>query len=58
MGHEITEKGGVAVHYADLYEVQDMTTLDEHSWFLVKMDQSSGYLFTWASKLKVSTLHH
>ena len=33
-----------------------MTTLDEHSWFLAKIDQSSGYLFTWASKLKVPTL--
>ena len=28
-------KGGVAVHYFDLYEVQDMTTLNEKLTFLV-----------------------
>ena len=33
VGHEITEKGGIAVHYADLYEVQDMTTLISGSWW-------------------------
>ena len=58
VGHEITEKGGVAVHYVDLYEVQDMTTLNEKMTFLVlgKKRQSSEYLFMWASKLKVTTL--
>ena len=35
MGHVITAKGGVAVHYIDLYEVQDMTTLNEKLTFLV-----------------------
>ena len=58
MGHEITEKGGVAVHYADLYEVQDITTLHDKLTFLVVGEnrQSSEYLFRWASKLKVTTL--
>ena len=57
-GHEITEKGGVAVHYADLYEVQDMTTLNEKLTFLVlgEKRRSSEYLFMWASKLRVPTL--
>ena len=57
-GHVITAKGGVAVHYIDLYEVQDMTTLNEKLTFLVfgEKGQSSDYLFMWASKLKVSTL--
>ena len=35
VGHVITAKGGVAVHYIDLYEVQDMTTLNEKLTFLV-----------------------
>ena len=58
VGHVITEKGGVAVHYADLYEVKDMTTLNEKLTFLVlgKKRRSSDNLFMWASKLKVSTL--
>ena len=58
VGHEITEKGGVAVHYADLYEVQDMTTLKEKLTFLVlgEKRQSRDYLLIWASKLKVPTL--
>ena len=58
VGHVITAKGGVAVHYIDLYEVQDMTTLNEKLTFLVfgEKGQSSDYLFMWASKLKVSTL--
>ena len=38
VGHVITEKGGVAVHYVDLYEVEDMTTLNEKLTFLVKID--------------------
>ena len=50
LGHAITEKGGVAVHYADLYEVQGMTTLNEKLTFLVlgEKRQSSEYLFMWA----------
>ena len=58
VGHEITEKGGVAVYYVDLYEVQDMTTLNEKMTFLVlgEKRQSSEYLFMWARKLKVTTL--
>ena len=57
-GHEITEKGGVAVHYADLYEVQDMTTLNEKLTFLIlgEKRRSSEYLCRWASKLKVPTV--
>ena len=35
VGHMITEKGGVAVYYIDLYEVQDMTTLNQKLTFLV-----------------------
>ena len=55
VGHVITEKGGVAVHYIDLYEVQDMTTLNEKLTFLVfgEKRQSSEHL---CSKLKVPTL--
>ena len=58
VGHEITEKGGVAVHYVDLYEVQDMTTLIEKLTFLVlgEKRRSSECLFMLASKLKVTTL--
>ena len=58
VGHVITEKGGIAVHYVDLYEVQDMTTLIEKFTFLVlgEKRQSSEYLFMWASKLRVPTL--
>ena len=58
VGHVITEKGGVAVHYVDLYEVQDMTTLNEKLTFLVlgEKRQSTDYLLMWASKLKVPTL--
>ena len=58
VGHEITEKGGIAVHYADLCEVQNMTTLNENLTFLVlgEKRQSSEDLFRWASKLKVPTL--
>ena len=57
VGHEITEKGGIAVHYVDLYEVQDMTTLNGKLTFLVLgKRRSSEYLFMWASKLKVTTL--
>ena len=58
VGHVIAEKGGVAVHYSDLYEVQDMTTLNEKLTFLVlgEKRQSSDYLLMWASKLKVPTL--
>jgi len=46
VGHVITEKGGIAVHYADLFEVQDMTTLNENLTFLVlgEKRQSSDYL--------------
>ena len=55
VGQEITEKGGVAVHYADLYKVQDMTTLNEKLTSLVlgEKRRSSEYLF---SKLRVPTL--
>ena len=57
VGHAITEKGSVAVHYADLYEVQDMTTLNEKLTFLILgKRRSSEYLFMWASKLRVPTL--
>ena len=58
VGHAITEKGGIAVHYSDLYEVQDMTTLNTKLTFLVlgEKRQSSEELLMWASKLKVSTL--
>ena len=58
VGHAITEKGGVAVHYIDLYEVQDMATLNEKLTFLVlgKKRRSSDNLFMWANKLKVPTL--
>ena len=58
VGHVITEKGGIAVHYADLYEVQDMTTLKEKLTFLISGEnrRSSEYLLMWASKLKVPTL--
>ena len=58
VGHAITEKGGIAVHYADLHEVWDINTLHEKLTFLVlgKKRRSSDYLFMWASKLKVSTL--
>ena len=57
VGHEITEKGGIAVHYVDLYEVEDMTTLNGKLTFLVLgKRRSSEYLFMWASKLKVTTL--
>ena len=58
VGHEITEKGGIAVHYADLHEVQNMTTLNEKLTFLVlgEKRQYSEYLFMWASKLRVPTL--
>ena len=58
VGHVITEKGGIAVHYIDLYEVQDMTTLKEKLTFLISGEnrQSSDYLLMWASKLKVPTL--
>ena len=58
VGHEITEKGGIAVHYADIYEVVDMTTLNEKMTDLVlgEKRQSSDDLFRWASKLKVTTL--
>ena len=58
MGHVVTEKGGVAVHYADIYEVQDMTTLNEKLTFLFlgEKRQSNEYLLMWASKLKVPTL--
>ena len=58
VGHEITKKGGVAVFYADLCEVQDINTLNEKLKFLVlgEKRQSSEYLFTWASELKVQTL--
>ena len=55
VGHVITEKGGIAVHYADLYEVQVMTTLNEKLTFLIlgEKRRSSEYLF---SKLRVPTL--
>ena len=58
VGHAITEKGGVAVHYADLYEVQDITTLHDKLTFLVlgEKRQSNDHIFMWASKLKVPTL--
>ena len=58
VGHVITEKDGIAVHYIDLYEVQDMTTLNEKLTFLISGEnrQSSDYLLMWASKLKVPTL--
>ena len=58
VGHVITEKGGIAVHYIDLYEVQDMTTLKEKLTFLISGEnkQSSDNLLMWASKLKVPTL--
>ena len=58
VGHVITEKGGVAVHCADLYEVKDMTTLNAKLTFLVlgEMRHTSEELLMWASKLKVSTL--
>ena len=58
VGHVVIEKGGIAVHYADLCEVQDMTTLNEKLTFLVlgEKRQSSEHLFMWASKLKVATL--
>ena len=58
VGHEITEKGGIAVHYADLYEVVDVTTLNEKMTDLVlgEKRQSSEDLFRWASKLRVPTL--
>ena len=56
VGHVITAKGGVAVHYIDL--VQDMTTLNEKLTFLVfgENRQLSDNLLMWASKLKVPTL--
>ena len=39
VGHKITEKGGVVVHYTDLYEEVDMTTLNEKlTWSLVRKD--------------------
>ena len=52
VGHVITEKGGVAVHYADLYEVKDMTTLNAKLTFLVlgEMKHTSEELLMWASK--------
>ena len=58
VGHEITEKGGIAVHYSDLHEVPDMTTLNVNLTMLVLGEnrRASEYLFTWASKLKVPTL--
>ena len=58
VGHVVTAKGGVAVHYADIYEVQDMTTLNEKLTFLFlgEKRQSNEYLLMWASKLKVPTL--
>ena len=59
VGHEITAKGGVAVLYADLYKVQDMTTLYEKLAFLVldeKKRSSEDDLLMWAHKLKVPTL--
>ena len=58
VGHEITKKGGIAVFYADLCEVQDINTLNEKLKFLVlgEKRRSSEYLFTWASELKVQTL--
>ena len=58
VSHVITERGGVAVHYADLCEVEDITTLTEKLTFvvLVKKRRSNDYLYMWASKLKVHTL--
>ena len=47
VGHEIAEKGGVAVHYADLCEVQAMPTLFEKTTFLVlgeKRQSSEDFL--------------
>jgi len=60
VGHVITENGGVAVHYADLYEVPDITSLKKELIFLVhdKDKQSSDlrHVSMWASKLKVPTV--
>ena len=43
VGQVIIEKGGVAMHYADLYEVSDITTLKKELIFLIhnKDKQSS-----------------
>ena len=59
MSYVITEKGGVAVHYIDLDEVQDMTILNDELKFLVlgEKKQSSEDLFMWVSNLKVLTDH-
>ena len=58
VGHVITERGGEVVHYVDLCEVEDMTTLNEKLTFVVlgKKRRSNDYLYMWASKLKVHTL--
>jgi len=60
VGQVIAEMGGVALHYADLYEVRDITSLMKELIFLVhdKDKQSSDlrHLSMWASKLKVPTV--
>ena len=54
VGHVITEMGGVAVHYADLYEVPDITSLKEILILLIH--NKDGQPLMWASKLKVPTV--
>ena len=60
VGQVITEMGGVAVHYADLYEVRDITSLMKELIFLVhdkdKQFSDFRHLSMWASKLKVPTV--
>jgi len=60
LGQVITENGGVAVHYADLYEVPDITVLQEKLILLVCDEDRKSFdvqhLSKWASKLKVLIL--
>jgi len=60
VGHVITENGGVAVHYTDLYEVPDIAVLKEKLILLVCVEDRQFFdvrhLSMWASKLKVPTV--
>ena len=57
VGHVITEMGGVAVHYADLYEVPDITSLMNSLIFLVHgKDRQPVDTRHPLSKLKVPTV--
>ena len=60
VGHVITDMGGVAVHYADLYEVPDITSLMNNLIFLVhgkdRQPVDTRHPLMWASKLNVPTV--